>query len=448
MIMNMKRLVTTLALLIVLTSIAMAQNAAERTATLLNNNDFYALERLAPEVRDSLPPLLNHLVDATVGSRFNELPRSCKAIETLLNEYSTELDGPTQSWLFGMLLGNLRLMNEYEQAAGIAAVLKGATGEGDTESQATLDGMVRWFGTMAEHPVTTITRPSGEITLPLYVTTEHTRNALGEPTDIRVLYTDVEIGDTTERMIFDTGCSQATFISQEFADRHGIRTICDSIVVSGAATDSYARVGVLDSMRIGPVTLHNPMFCIAPAVEAVDTLHKVHAVLGTDFMVLAGELQLFPAEGKIVLPAVQTPTPASGRNLSFDTSSGQYSLRASCDGEPVTMIFDTGSVSSAMTSTWFEKHKERVETEGTRKEMGIGGFGGITRGWGYELPTIRFGIGGAEDTETVCTLHNVKVQSNIHSPLEHDSDGWLGADFVLELKKMTINFDRMFVIAE
>lgn len=444
----MKKLITTLIVLILLTNTAVAQNAVERTAGFINNNDFYALERLAPEVRDSLPPLFNHLIDATVGSRFNELPRSCKAIETLLNEYSTELDGPTQSWLFGMLLGNLRLMNEYEQAAGIVAVLKGASAEGDTESQATLDGMARWFGTMATYPKTSITRPAAEITLPLYVTTEHTRNALGEPTDIRVLYTDVEIGDTTERMIFDTGCSHATFISQEFADRHGIRIICDSIIVSGAATNSYARVGVLDSMRVGPVTLHNPMFIIAPAVEAVDTLHKVRAVLGTDFMVLAGELQLFPAEGKIVLPAAQTPTPASGRNLSLDTSSGQYSLRASCDGEPVTMIFDTGCVFSAMTSTWFEKHKKRVEIEGIRKEMGIGGFGGVTRGWGYELPIIRFGIGGTEDTETVCTLHNVKVQSNIYSPLDNDSDGWLGTDFMLELKKMTINFDRMFVTAE
>lgn len=449
----MKKLFGLMAAMLVLSGPVAAQSTPERVAALINAQDSYALERLAPAVRDSLPPVLAHLTTALTGSRFNRLPESCRAIETLLGEHMAELDGPTASWLFSMLLGNLRLLNAYEQALPVVDMLTATIPPTDSLSHTTLAGMRRMFGALAAVPPTRLARPAGDVTLPLYVETEHIRNALGEPTDIRTLYTDVTLGEKTERFIFDTGCSHGSFVSEAFARRHGIRMLCDSILVSGAGASGYAALGTLDSMRIGPITMYNPVFIISPPNEAVDTLYRVEAVLGTDFMALAERVELYPHQGRIVLPAEPAPMPASGRNLSLDTGTGQYILRVACDGEPVTMIFDTGSVASCMTGRWFSRHEAQVQATGRRKEFGVGGFGGVRRGWGYELPALTFALclpaDHAEATETNlasrCTLQNIAVHSDMQSPLDGACDGWLGSDFVLGFDCVAIDFDRMFI---
>lgn len=452
----MKKLLGLLTVVLVLGSPAVGQSAPERVATLINAQDYYALEHLDPAVHDSLPPVLAHLTTALTGSRFNRLPESCQAIETLLNEHMAELDGATASWLFSMLLGNLRLMYAYEAALPIVDLLTEMIPPSDTLSHTTLAGMRRMFGALATLPPTRLARPAGDITLPLYVQTEHIRNALGEPADIRMLYTDVTLGDQTERFIFDTGCSHGSFVSEAFAHRHGIRMLCDSIFVSGAGSQGYASLGTLDSMRVGPITVYDPVFIISPPNEAVDTLYRVEAVLGTDFMALAGRVELYPHQGRIVLPAEPAPMPASGRNLSLDTGTGQYILRLACDDEPVTMIFDTGSAASCMTGNWFNRHEAAVRAAGRRKEIGVGGFGGVQRGWGYELPGLTFSpglpAGNAEATEVFlaprCTLQNIAVYSDMQTVLDGAYDGWLGSDFVLGFDCVTIDFDRMFLTAE
>lgn len=320
--------------------------ADEQAAALINAQEWFRLEACYPEIRDELSPFVRLLCEASLGSHFNRLPESCNAIGTLLNDYQQELfadpEGSMLGWLLSMLIGNLQELGAYEQAADLLTQF--AAGQSEEERASTL-ATQRWFQTMARHPRTSLTKPDGEIRLPLTVGSETVKSPLdGTDKKVHNFYTDITIGGRTERFIFDTGCSGASFVSAEFAKRHDLEIICDSISVSGIGGNGFVKFATTDSMQIGPVTIRHPYFMVFDNDEASDQIGHIEAVLGTDFMRLAGQIELRPKEGFFLLPATPEPTPASGRNLMHDTSSGQYILNTLVAGkDTVPMVFDTGN---------------------------------------------------------------------------------------------------------
>lgn len=81
-----------------------------------------------------------------------------------------------------------------------------------------------------------------------------------------------------------------------YADEIGIRVIRDSINITGAFATGTGKSGILDSMMIGDIAFKNAIITIADPNPAVDTVYQVDAVLGTDFMRLVGEVNIFPQE--------------------------------------------------------------------------------------------------------------------------------------------------------
>ncbi|MFR6558350.1 MAG: retropepsin-like aspartic protease [Alistipes putredinis] len=235
--------------------------ADEQAATLINAQEWFRLEACYPEIRDELSPFVRLLCEASLGSHFNRLPESCNAIGTLLNDYQQELfadpEGSMLGWLLSMLIGNLQELGAYEQAADLLTQF--AAGQSEEERASTL-ATQRWFQTMARHPRTSLTKPDGEIRLPLTVGSETVKSPLdGTDKKVHNFYTDITIGGRTERFIFDTGCSGASFVSAEFAKRHDLEIICDSISVSGIGGNGFVKFATTDSMQIGPVTIRHSL---------------------------------------------------------------------------------------------------------------------------------------------------------------------------------------------
>lgn len=105
------------------------------------------------------------------------------------------------------LSATCRSLGAYEQAADLLTQF--AAGQSEEERASTL-ATQRWFQTMARHPRTSLTKPDGEIRLPLTVGSETVKSPLdGTDKKVHNFYTDITIGGRTERFIFDTGCSGA-----------------------------------------------------------------------------------------------------------------------------------------------------------------------------------------------------------------------------------------------
>lgn len=400
--------------------------ADEQAAALINAQEWFRLEACYPEIRDELSPFVRLLCEASLGSHFNRLPESCNAIGTLLNDYQQELfadpEGSMLGWLLSMLIGNLQELGAYEQAADLLTQF--AAGQSEEERASTL-ATQRWFQTMARHPRTSLTKPDGEIRLPLTVGSETVKSPLdGTDKKVHNFYTDITIGGRTERFIFDTGCSGASFVSAEFAKRHDLEIICDSISVSGIGGNGFVKFATTDSMQIGPVTIRHPYFMVFDNDEASDQIGHIEAVLGTDFMRLAGQIELRPKEGFFLLPATPEPTPASGRNLMHDTSSGQYILNTLVAGkDTVPMVFDTGNSRTGLSPNYYTLHREEIDRSGKKRETAAGGFGGILRGTGYDLKNITFTIGNGSRT-----LKKVTVTADFGPASEQPYFGSLGMD--------------------
>ena len=79
-------------------------------------------------------------------------------------------------WLLSMLIGNLQELGAYEQAADLLTQF--AAGQSEEERASTL-ATQRWFQTMARHPRTSLTKPDGEIRLPLTVGSETVKKPAG-----------------------------------------------------------------------------------------------------------------------------------------------------------------------------------------------------------------------------------------------------------------------------
>lgn len=281
--------------------------ADEQAAALINAQEWFRLEACYPEIRDELSPFVRLLCEASLGSHFNRLPESCNAIGTLLNDYQQELfadpEGSMLGWLLSMLIGNLQELGAYEQAADLLTQF--AAGQSEEERASTL-ATQRWFQTMARHPRTSLTKPDGEIRLPLTVGSETVKSPLdGTDKKVHNFYTDITIGGRTERFIFDTGCSGASFVSAEFAKRHDLEIICDSISVSGIGGNGFVKFATTDSMQIGPVTIRHPYFMVFDNDEASDQIGHIEAVLGTDFMRLAGQIELRPKRVSFSCPPLR-----------------------------------------------------------------------------------------------------------------------------------------------
>lgn len=420
--------------------------ADEQAAALINAQEWFRLEARYPEIRDELSPFVRLLCEASLGSHFNRLPESCNAIGTLLNDYQQELfadpEGSMLGWLLSMLIGNLQELGAYEQAADLLTQF--AAGQSEEERASTL-ATQRWFQTMTRHPRTSLTKPDGEIRLPLTVGSETVKSPLdGTDKKVHNFYTDITIGGRTERFIFDTGCSGASFVSAEFAKRHDLEIICDSIPVSGIGGNGFVKFATTDSMQIGPVTIRHPYFMVFDNDEASDQIGHIEAVLGTDFMRLAGQIELRPKEGFFLLPATPEPTPASGRNLMHDTSSGQYILNTLVAGkDTVPMVFDTGNSRTGLSPNYYTLHREEIDRSGKKRETAAGGFGGILRGTGYDLKNITFTIGDGSRT-----LKKVTVTADFGPASEQPYFGSLGMDLFEKFDRIVFDFGRMFVTAE
>lgn len=421
-----------------------ARNGADRQVLeLIGDEAWFELENRYARLRERLSPNLRLRCEAELGSRFGRLEESCAAIGRLLNEDpALTADPATAGRLLGMLIGNLRMLSAYAQAAELLEWLSPPRESAqDPGTLATL----RWFRTMEANPATTIERPEGEVRLPLAVVRHTLTSPLdGSSKEIREFRTEAELDGITESFIFDTGCAGANFVSADFAERHRLRTLCDSLPLQGVGGGGRVRLATTDSMRLGPLIVRNPYFMVFERDERAELLHHVDAVLGTEIMRLMGQIELRPGEETILLPASPAPVPRSGRNLSLDVASGQYLLQVGTNDETaLPMLFDTGNSTTGLSQRYFALHRRRIERTGTRRETASGGFGGVIRGTGYDLRDVRFTIGNGSRT-----LPQTTVNADFDSDAERNLFGSPGVDLYKEFDRIVFDLRQMFVMAE
>lgn len=394
---------------------------------ILNGGDLFQLRDQYPLLKDSVSiEMLNLVAEAQLGIGFNRLESAATALDSLLQFYQEELGTETFIKMAALRAMNLLNLGLYPHAgkAGedLVNLLK------DTIPFEYLYSFVfiaRVGKALSNTPVPYLERPSHNIIVPMKCDT------VGRGFHI---YIPVEVNGITKDYILDTGCSFGNFVSEKYAEKVGLRIIADSVPLSGMNI-GFIKLATADSLKVGEIVYHNPVFMVAPPNKEIDSVFTFDGVLGYHFIRDVKEIIIDNESNSFIFP-YQISNGAPNMFLSSNTPKVQIEY----DAQPFNVIFDTGNVKSTLGNKFAQMFPEALSdlAEHTTKR---GGFNGISQAKGVTLPEFRFVI-----SEVPVTLYNTEViKSNEKSQL---FSGSLGADFVASFKRLTINYENMFIKGE
>ena len=197
----------------------------------------------------------------------------------------------------------------------------------------------------------------------------------------------------------------------------------------------FVKLAVADSLKVGEIVYHNPIFMVAPPDEDLDSVFTFDGVLGYHFIRDVGEVIIDNESGAFVFP-YQISDGAPNMFLSSNTPI----VRIEYEGKPFDMVFDTGNVKSNLGNEFAQMFPEALSGL-PEHESRFGGFGGVSKTKAVTLPEFCFSLSGQP-----VTLHDTEVwMESSGSQLFYSS---LGADFVLAFKRLIINYKNMFVRGE
>lgn len=395
---------------------------------ILNNGDLFQIKEQYPILKDSVSiEMLNLVSEAQLGIGFNQLERAGVALDSLLQFHQAELGAETSIGMAALQGMNFLNLGMYEQAGKVGECLVNTLKKSvPFEALYSFVFIEKVGKALANVPKPYLERPDRDITVPSIVET------VGRGKHI---YIPVEVNGITKNYIFDTGCSFGNFVSEKYAEEVGLKVLADSIPVSGMEI-GFVKLAMADSLRIGELVYHNPVFMVAPPDNEVDSVFVFDGVLGYHFIRDAREIIIDNEADRFIFPQE-----ISDGEPNMYLSSNTPQVRISYDGHPLDLIFDTGNVKSDLGNKFAETFPDAIEGL-TEQTTSRGGFGGISQTKAVVLPEFRFEVAGS-----AVTLYNTEVIKNTESSSQLFS-GSLGADFVLSFKRLVINYQSMFIRGE
>lgn len=409
-----------------------AQTAQQRVEQLMEQRDWFALEEEYPVLQDSInSPVLKGFTEMLLKSYFNVLPGVMESIHNLLANYQGQLGSKVVDVLIceSQMLAR---MGYYGDAADrmkeLIHILSPSTPK---ENMKDLFVFADYYDRLRQVERYWLRRPDKDIEIPFTLEKVGHRGML--------MFIPVNIHGTEYKFIFDTG-ARGMFLSQRLSEKLGLTPVTNS-PVTGSVGEVMGNVTTIDSIEIGGVVFRNPLIHTVPPDPSVDTVYQLDAILGSDFMNLMGEFQIYPNEKKLVFPVKQTPLPAMGRNMMVEN--GQYYVKGYSGDERVKMLFDSGSVDSEMSLLYYKKHQARIDQKSRRDSIPRGGIGGYEMRQVLQLDSIPFRIGNV-----VCPLKNISVNPDKNEVYQLDEDGLLGMSFICSFSKVVVNYREMFILVE
>lgn len=416
-----------------ISTIIKSQVADNKIAELINKGDYFELGRQYPQLKNEMKiPVLKLMSESLLNSFFNMPKEACNSIDELLINHQSEIGIETTFSMIYFLGHNMMELGKYSEIVELfnnyITQLSPYYSKEDLSQFYVIISKAEIYKKLPEHKVI---MPNHDVNININIK---------KVSDGNLIFIPVEVNGKKTEFIFDTG-SSSNYVSESFANKHNIRIMEDSVLIAGIGGQGYARIGIADSITIGDIVYYNPVFSVAAPNPEIDTIFKVDAVLGLDFMKKIGEFQIIPAKKNIIFCKNKTKTPAYGKNLMIKFN--QIYAEGVYNNEKIVFLFDTGNSTADLYSSFYKKNKTWVEKVGKKEIASFGGYGGINNIKAFLIPSFRFKIGDKN-----CTIKNVIVNTEKKNLEQNNENGALGMDFILSCKKVIINLDQMFLIVE
>ncbi len=411
--------------------VAHTQTAADvKMGEILNGGDLFELREQYPILQDSISiEMLRLVAESQLGIGFNRIERAGEALDSLLQNHQDELGAESSIGMAALRAMNLLNSGRYEEGGKAGEELVKALKDSvPYKALYSLIFIERIGKALANTPAPYIDRPQRDVSVPMRCDT------VGRGKHI---YIPVEVNGITKEYIFDTGCSFGNFVSEKYAEEAGLRVVADSIPVSGMNI-GFVKLAVADSLKVGEIVYHNPVFMVAPTDHIVDSVFAFDGVLGYHFIRDIKETIIDNQTQRFVFPYR-----ISKGEPNMYLASNTPNLQIEYAGKQFDVIFDTGNVKSLLDEKFAQMYPEAVSGL-TEHATHLGGFGGISRIDVVTLPEFCFSVSGT--AVKLGDVEVIKLKPDSSPTLLYSSS--LGADFVLSFKRLTINYESMFVKGE
>lgn len=387
--------------------------------SLINQKNFFAARDLYQSQNNKLSPIYRLKAGAAVDNVFNKLDSSNDKIQQLLSKYKTKLSTSDQFRLLKIKQMNHSKLFEYKKAYEVInemlskySALMNADEIDDYQNTASI------WGALADQPKQTVS-----ITENTALKIKHDKAGLQN--------LEVNLDTVITDFIFDTGANLST-VTESTARQFRMIIIDSSIdVTSITGLEIKSRIGVCPVLNLGHIRVEHAVFLVFPdsALNIPQLNFQIKGIIGFPVIEALKEIQL-TRDGEFIVPLKTSVSPY--QNLAIDFLTPVIDL----GGESYT--FDSGANATMLYDLYYKKHQKEIDEKYAVKDIGIGGAGGSITRKGY-LISFDTKIGDKQTHVDTVQLFREKIKE------ENFFFGNIGQDIIKQFKKMTLNFQAMFI---
>lgn len=411
---------------------ANAQTPADiRVGELINTEKWNQLHEYYDEHKNEMQvPFLDVLARFFIAYTSNDMQTASELGINLVENYSSELGESIFSTSYLTADAFIEL-GMYDNAIALSESMKKACEEAGfmpDNSKVLFDYPVRYARYCKEHGGEMLYEPTGK---------DETVKFTGEGQ----ILLDGTINEGRHKLLFDTGAGVNVMIS-EYADSIGIKSIDGLGMTVNGLGNEQSRIAFVDSVRIGNMLFRNVPFHIVDVdtghEKADSALKLLGPVIGQPFIKKMKEVRIDFKDSLFTVPAVPTRIPFEKSNLNY-TLGKIFNFTVDVAGNEINLNFDTGGQGMDLTSSFYNRFKDYVESVGVRDSLRVAGIGGWRRMDTYCIPEFHYTmIDGRE-----FTADSVHVSTN--TEYQTGYDGLIGVDACSRNRKVIINVEDMFI---
>ncbi len=423
-----------------------AQNADQRINELLGSGDWFALNREYSEVKDSVhSDVLKSMTETMLAAYFNRPEELGGSLKTLIDNHSEEigLQNVCDMLMLGAIVEGSN--GNYALAADmVKSVIDRIIAAGGSIVGTGLDRTYEYFNAVRELPAPSISMRRKSVKVPFSIkdipasesTSEEMKQKMAGKSN--VMWLPVSINGKEYEFILDTGASYSA-LSKSFAEEIGAEFVRDTIDLHGANHSGGTRTqrALIRRMTIGGMEVNNILAYVL-SDNQLDTLVRTDAILGMDFLKLAGNISIDFKRNTVTFGPVEREFNGGIPNLYIEPNN-TLCLSADIDSEPQNLKLDTGATMTDLSYIWYSVHKDSTSNLEESNVL-LGTYGSTEKKGLLSMPEVSFEVGGKETI-----VHNVLIRP---TPDGNQHSGTVGLELLRKFNKVNINLLDMTLVIE
>ena len=170
----------------------------------------------------------------------------------------------------------------------------------------------------------------------------------------------------------------------------------------------------------------------------LDTLVRTDAILGMDFLKLAGNIRIDFKRNTVTFGRVDHKSNGCIPNLYIEPNN-TLCLSASINSEPQVLKLDTGCTMTDLSYIWYCAHKDST-SDLEESNVLLGTYGSTEKKGLLSMPGVPFELGGKE-----AIVHNALIHT---APDGNQNSGTVGLELLRKFNKVNINLRDMSLTVE